>query len=238
MRWKILVLFSFLWVSCLCSSPTIRVYGKPHKIILTMLCISRSLFQWRKNKTQSSVISLCFGWFGFWPLIRSFKNRFPLHAEYRKKWTVHTPFASGQFSLEDFFFQLNLVLKPLLRVHASSFDLNSLPIWCSNSSIIKEELLLCMLLTHEPNSWVSWSYSEEHSASRGGLLVYVCVFFWGGQGFHVWGSHESVPEGCWKWSAKCVVSIKSHPVSREDIFLTIVIKYSLDSLGIKLSRKR
>lgn len=47
---------------------------------------------------------------------------------------------SALSSQEGFYFQLNFFPKPLLRVYASGLDLNSLPIWCGNCSIIKKKL--------------------------------------------------------------------------------------------------
>lgn len=47
---------------------------------------------------------------------------------------------SALSSQEGLYFQLNLILKTLLSVYASSLDLNSLPIWCGNGCIIKKKL--------------------------------------------------------------------------------------------------
>lgn len=110
-----------------------------------------------KKRTQSSVTSLLGdSWFCFWNQtpsgLWSDCERTVSHSihffQVSSKWIAKTYYISGKLSQEGSFFQLNLVLKPRLKVHASNLDLNRLRIWCSKSSIIKEELSLRTLLSH------------------------------------------------------------------------------------------
>lgn len=113
-------------------------------------------------------------------------------------------------SQEGFYFQLNLILKPLLRVFASSPDLNSLPIRCGKSSIIKEKLPSHIALSyHGAAGSVGVTAKIRLSQVRDyswGSSRFPCTTFWW---ISTWGIQKMF---CSKREASCVVSISLCPL--------------------------